>query len=217
MILPDNVHVLPEMAIVRSLMTILRNRRTPSDQFRPAVLHLARLTVACAVEEEPIDVIQIQTPLEEAEGYRFRRGRAAVVPILRAGNAFLDPFAEALPNPKFWHLGLGRNHETLQPRQYSCSVPKRIGSRTDTVYIADPMFATGGSAKFAADLIKARGARKVVYVGLVGVPQAIDLMQTHHPDVPIYLASIEDGLNPRGYIWGKAIGDCGDRLNNSFP
>lgn len=216
MVLPDKVHVLPETALVRSLMSVLRNKRTPSDVFRPAAITLARLTVAAAVEEEPTEEFDFETPLEYAIGYRFRRGRAAVVPILRAGGAFEGPFAEALPNPRFLHLGLSRDHETLEPKEYKSSVPRRIGSRLSTIYVADPMFATGGSALYAVDMLKKRGAKKVVYVGLVGVPEAIERMHGRHSDVPIYLGSLEAGLNERGYIRGNAIGDFGKRYYNSF-
>lgn len=216
MVLPNAVRVLPETALVRSLMTTLRNRSTPTDVFRPTAITLARLVVAAAVEEEPVEEFDIKTPLESAIGYRFRRGRAAVVPILRAGGAFEGPFCETLPNPRFLHLGLIRDHATLQPKEYKSSIPRRIGPGLRTIYVADPMFATGGSALYAVDMLKKRGARKVVYVGLVGVPEAIDLMRGSHPDVPIYLGSLETGLNERGYIRGNAIGDFGKRYYNSF-
>lgn len=221
--LPDNVHVLPRSALVRTFMTVLRNKRTPSDQFRAAGIKLARLVVAPAMEEEPVEEFPIRTPIkvegvgsQAATGFRFQRGNAAVVPILRAGNAFLDPFAEVLPNPRFWHLGLSRNHKTLKPREYSNAIPKRVSQRITTVYVADPMFATGGSVDYAVSVLKARGARRIVYVGMVGVPEAIELMHKNHPDVPIYLASLEGCLNAHGYIERDGIGDFGDRFHNSL-
>ncbi len=214
--LPDNVHVLPRSGIVRTTLTVLRNRRTPSDVFRAHAIRLGRLVMAEAVNEEPLEEFPIRTPLEAATGFRFRRGAAGVVTVLRAGKAFMAPCEEMLPNPKFWDLGLSRDEETLEPSEYMCKVPRRIGNATSRVYVTDPMFATGGSATYAVDLLKSRGARRIVFVGMVGVPEAVERMHALHPDVPIYLASLEGGLNAHGYIERDAIGDLGDRFHNSF-
>lgn len=211
------LHVLPYGAVVRTLMTTLRNRRTPSDQFFLCAKKLGRLVAAEAVQEIELEGFTFRTPMEACEGYRFPRGRTGLVPVLRAGNALEGPFREILPNPRVWHVGISRDHKTLKPRQYSSSIPKRsVARRVDTVFVLDPMLATGGSAAHAIELIKVRHAPRVVFVGLVGAPEGVNLLKREHPDVPIYLASYEEGLTDNGYIERYAIGDFGDRFYNSL-
>lgn len=214
-ILPDNVHVLPQNAAVRTLMTVLRDADTPSDRFRAAARRLAPLIAAEAVNEEPAERFDLRTPLEVTDGYRFRRGAAMLVPVRRAGGAFEEAFCHLLPNPHICEIGLSRDHVTLQPSEYSCKVPERFPDEVYTAYVLDPMLATGGSAAYAVELLKRRGARRVVFVGVVGAPEGVGLLHERHPDVPVYLAALDRELNERGYIL-PGLGDFGDRLNNSF-
>lgn len=213
--LPDNVHVLPSSRVLDVLMTTLRDKETRSPEFRWTAKRLSRLLVAQALEEEPVDTVEIETPLEHALGWRFG-SQAALVPVLRAGNALVDAFTEQLPDPHVWHLGLRRDHETHKPFEYDCKIPLRISDRVRTCYVNDPMLATGGSADYAVSLLKSRGAERVVFVGVVGAPEGIAFLHERHPDVPIYLATVEEGLNSLAYIINKAIGDFGDRYYNTF-
>lgn len=215
MVLPDNAHVLSSTRVLGVLMTVLRNRNTRSPEFRFAAKRLSRLLAASALEEEPIEEFSIETPLETAVGTRFD-AQAALIPVLRAGHALTDAFAELLPDPHIWQLGLSRDHETHLPREYDSKVPSQISDRVYSAYVLDPMLATGGSAEYAVRHLKERGARRVVFVGVVGAPEGIAFLHEHHPDVPIYLATVESGLTPNKYIVGNAVGDFGDRYYNTF-
>lgn len=212
--LPDNVHVLPESPLMRVLMTVLRRAETPSDQFRGAALRIGRLLAAQAVGEEPLEEFSVLTPLEMIVGTRFKRP-AALVPVQRAGRALLEPFGELLQNPRIWALGLSRDHVTFQPREYSSAIPRMVPPEVGTCYVLDPMLATGGSAEYAVRMLKERGARQVVFVGVVGAPEGVALLHERHPDVPVYLAALDRQLNERAYIL-PGLGDFGDRYDNSL-
>ncbi|MEI6511030.1 MAG: uracil phosphoribosyltransferase [Candidatus Uhrbacteria bacterium] len=211
--LPDNVHVLPQTIAVQALMDRLRNTFTESDQFRATALRLGRLVASSAVDEQPCEDGVIRTPVEETRGLRFTKS-VALVPILRAGNALVDPFCELLPNPRVWHVGMSRDHETHRPSVYMNAIPKRdIGGMT--CFILDPMFATGGSAVEAVRLLRERGAKSIVFAGIVGAPEGVAHFQEACPDVPVYLAVLDRCLNENAYIL-PGLGDFGDRYYNSF-
>lgn len=219
MALPDNFHVLSETPFQRVLMSRLRDIVTDSTVFRAATLHLGRMLAMQAVGEMPVvSTVEVQTPLEITTGHFFV-GTSSLVPILRAGLALEEPFLELLPRSKVWHLGVSRDHETLRPRPYSCAVPDRIaeddfGERV--CFVLDPMLATGGSAEYAVRLLKERGAKKIVFVGIVGAPEGVRFLHERHPDVPIHLAQLDRCLNEKGYIL-PGLGDFGDRWTNSGP
>ncbi len=217
MVLPDNVHVLPQTQLQRVLMSRLRDVATDSTVFRAATLHLGRMLAMQAVGEIAVAIdIELHTPMETTTGYFFV-GTSALVPILRAGLALEEPFRELLPRSKVWHLGMSRDHETLQPIPNASAVPDRIaeddfGERV--CFVLDPMLATGGSAEYAIRLLKERGAKRIVFVGIVGAPEGVWLLHKRHPDVPIHLAQLDRELNAKGYIL-PGLGDFGDRWTNS--
>ena len=132
-----------------------------------------------------------------------------VIPILRAGLGMLDAFTDMIPSAGVGHIGLARNEETLKPSAYIVKLPK-INPDTQ-VFILDPMLATGGSLNYAIDKVKEKGAKHIVYLGLVGVQEGINAVHEKHPDVQIYLAALDRGLNEHGFIV-PGLGDCGDRL-----
>lgn len=188
-------------------MSRLREEATPLRGFRAAIHELSLLLGYEALrdlEEEPISV---QTPLETCPGSRIR-GSIHIMPILRAGLGMAEALSELLPSSPIGHIGMFRNEETLEPQPYYLRVPPNISEAT--VVCVDPMLATGNSAVSAIDQLRQCGARKIRLVCIVGCPQGVERMQSAHPDVPIYLASIDRGLNDRGYIL-PGLGDAGDR------
>lgn len=219
MALPKNVHVLPQTAFQRVLMSRLRDTTTDTLGFRAATLNLGRMIAHQAIGEMFVATgFRIQTPVEETVGHAIL-GSSSLVPILRAGLALEAPFLEVLPRSKVWHLGVSRDHVTKQPRPYSCAVPDRIEEDdfgTRTCFVLDPMLATGGSAEYAVRLLKGRGAKQIVFVGVVGAPEGVAFLHERHPDVPIHLAQLDRELNSDAYIL-PGLGDFGDRWTGSVP
>jgi uracil phosphoribosyltransferase len=151
--------------------------------------------------------VQVQTPLTETTCSELS-DKIGLVPILRAGLGLVEGVWELMPSAEVWHIGLYRDERTLKPVQYYNKLP--IAPTVSVCLILDPMLATGGSATATVDLLKKWGVNRIKYVGLIGAPEGIQAMQTAHPDVPIYLAAIDDHLNEKGYIV-PGLGDAGDR------
>ena len=135
--------------------------------------------------------------------------KVGVVPILRAGLGMLNGVVNMIPAAKVGHIGLYRDPETLKPVEYYCKLPKDIGERE--LIVVDPMLATGGSSSAALTMLKEKGAKSMILMCLVSAPEGIRLVNQEHPDVPIYVAAIDDHLNDKGYIV-PGLGDAGDRI-----
>ncbi|NBS41547.1 uracil phosphoribosyltransferase [bacterium] len=212
--LPDNLHVLPQTANVRALMSTLRDKTTNSQRFRRAADQLGDILAIHALATQPVaDGHVVRSPTgEEPRGAKLG-GLQALVPILRAGQALVPSFDKFMDDPMIWHLGLSRDHQTLLPREYRCDVPENVdpnGLWVPHCYVLDPMLATGGSAEYAVRLLKTRGAQKITFVGIVGAPEGVRFLHERHPDVDIHLAVLDRCLNERGYIL-PGLGDFGDR------
>ena len=193
--------------LIKHKLTILRDKETEPKRFREVVNEISTLLAyeACAgLQTRPITV---QTPLAEATCEELSEV-VGLVPILRSGMGMVDPFLRMLPTAQVWHVGLYREHDTLQPVQYYNKLPGH--TPTDICMVLDPMLATGGSAEATISLLKEWGARRVIFVGLIAAPEGIALLRKAHPDVPIYLGAIDDHLNEVGYIV-PGLGDAGDR------
>lgn len=216
--LPETLHVLPQTANVRSLMSTLRDTNTPSQKFRRAADQLGRILATQVLADQPVtDGYVVRSPTGESPSGATLRGLQALVPILRAGQALVTPFDELMNDPMIWHLGLSRDHATLQPREYRCDVPDNVdpdGLWVPHCYVLDPMLATGGSAEYAVRLLKNRGAEKITFVGIVGAPEGVRFLHERHPEVDIHLAVLDRCLNEKGYIL-PGLGDFGDRYFNS--
>lgn len=156
----------------------------------------------------PIKEKPIETPICDTIGYEIAQP-VVLVPILRAGIGLVDGFRDIIPIAKIGHIGMYRDEETLEPIEYYARFPKCMSE--SLVIVTDPMLATGGSASAAITNIKKRGAKKILLVCLVGVPEGVARIQREHPDVDITLAAMDDHLNERGYIV-PGLGDAGDRL-----
>lgn len=202
----ERVHV-SRHPLVQHKLALLRSELTEPKKFRELVREIAQLLFYEATQDLSLAPLTVQTPLASAEGYEVAE-RVGVMPILRAGLGMAEAIIEILPTVHVWHLGLYRDHTTLQPVTYYNKLPKEPD--IDICLVVDPMLATGGSAVAAVDILKAWGARRIKFLGLIAAPEGVDTLSSAHPDVDIYLAAIDSHLNQHGYIV-PGLGDAGDR------
>jgi uracil phosphoribosyltransferase len=201
-----NVFASPHPLVAHKLSR-LRDKNTNPKKFRELVREIAALLAYEATADLLTVPRLIETPLATVTGVELQE-KIGLVPILRAGLGMVEGVWELMPTAEVWHIGLYRDEKTLQPVQYYNKLP--IEPTVSVCLILDPMLATGGSAVATTDIVKRWGVRKIKFVGLIGAPEGIANMQMHHPDVPIFLAAIDDHLNERGYIV-PGLGDAGDR------
>jgi len=202
----DNVYA-SKHPLVAHKLTRLRNRNTDPKKFRELVREIAALLAYEATADLLTVPCQIETPLAITAGAELKE-KIGLVPILRAGLGMVEGVWELMPTAEVWHIGLYRDEKTLKPVQYYNKLP--IEPTVSVCLILDPMLATGGSAVATAEIVKRWGVRKIKFVGLIGAPEGISAMQNAHPDIPLYLAAIDERLNDRGYIL-PGLGDAGDR------
>lgn len=202
----NDVHV-SQHPLVRHKQTLLRAVRTEPKKFRELVREITQFLIYEATADLQLTERSIETPLAEYPGVRIG-DRIGLVPILRAGIGMVDPVLELIPTAHVWHLGLYRDHKTLEPVAYYNRLPSQ--PEIDLCLILDPMLATGGSAVAAVDVLKAWGAARIKFLGLIAAPEGVERLATAHPDVPIHLAAIDERLNEKGYIV-PGLGDAGDR------
>ena len=195
--------------LVQHKLALLRDKETGTKAFRELVSELAMLMGYEVTRDLPLQEVEVETPITKASFKMLANEKLAVVPILRAGLGMADGMMNLIPHAKMGHIGLYRNPDTLMPTGYYCKLPDDISER-DTI-IVDPMLATGNSAIEAIRLIKNAGAKTIRLVCLISAPEGIYAIQKAHPDVDIYVASIDEKLNDHGYIV-PGLGDAGDRL-----
>ena len=201
-----NVHASPPPLVAHKLSR-LRDRSTEPKKFRELVREIAALLIYEATADLAIMPREIDTPLTHLVGAELKE-KIGLVPILRAGLGMVEGIWGLMPTAEVWHIGLYRDEKTLKPVQYYNKLP--VEPTVSVCLILDPMLATGGSAVATTDIVKHWGVKKIKFIGLIGAPEGIAAMQAAHPDVPIYLAAIDDHLNERGYIV-PGLGDAGDR------
>lgn len=189
-------------------LTLIRDKNTTTKEFRETLTEISMLMAFEATRELPTKEVEVQTPMALAKCRQLSE-EVIIVPILRAGLGMVDGIHNLIPTAKIGHIGLYRNEETLKPEKYYAKFPENI--KDAVVFVVDPMLATGGSAVAAIDIVKETGAKRIIYMGLVGVPEGIKTLQDAHPDVDIYLAAQDERLNEIGYIV-PGLGDCGDRI-----
>jgi uracil phosphoribosyltransferase len=189
------------------VLTHLRDKTTKPALFRTLSYQISLLLALEATRDLATEEKTIETPMEATTG-RVLAKHLVVVPILRAGLGMLQPFHDAFPDVSVGYVGLERDHQTAVARSYYCKLPPLDGSR---VVIVDPMLATGGSAAQAVTVVKAAGAKEIVFVCIVASPEGVATMQQAHPEVPIHTAALDRTLNDRKYIL-PGLGDFGDRL-----
>ncbi|MBW6471542.1 MAG: uracil phosphoribosyltransferase [Anaerolineaceae bacterium] len=185
----------------------LRDVKTEPKKFRELVREMAGLLAYEATADLKIEPIEVQTPLRIAPGFELKE-KIGLVPILRAGLGMVEGIWELMPSAEVWHIGIYRDEKTLKPVEYYNKLPTE--PTVSVCLILDPMLATGGSAVATVDVLKRWGVNRIKFVGLIGAPEGVAQLQKHHPDVPIYLAALDDHLNEVGYIV-PGLGDAGDR------
>jgi uracil phosphoribosyltransferase len=195
--------------LIRHKITLMRDERTGTRDFRILVEEVAMLMTYEALRDLSMTRITVKTPVATAEEPVLTGKKPAVVPILRAGLGMTDGILRLIPAAKVGHIGLYRDPQTLEPVEYYCKLPEDSENRE--LLILDPMLATGGSASAAINFIKQRGCHHMRLVNLIAAPEGIARIQKDHPDVDIYVAALDDHLNDHGYIV-PGLGDAGDRL-----
>ena len=193
--------------LVLHKVTKLRDVKTEPKKFRELVREIAALITYEATADLLVEPRQVQTPLAVASGAELQE-KIGLVPILRAGLVMVEGAWGLMPSAEVWHIGLYRDEKTLKPVEYYNKLP--VEPTVSVCLILDPMLATGGSAVATVDVLKRWGVKKIKFVGIIGAPEGIRLMQEHHPEVPIHLAAIDEGLNDNAYIL-PGLGDAGDR------
>ena len=195
--------------LVKHKLSILRNKKTGTKKFRELVSELSTMLCYEALKDATLEDIEVETPICKTKGKRLNEDNYAFIPILRAGTGMLDGLINIMPNAKIGHIGLYRNEETLKPVKYYYKVPVNIDKRE--VIVLDPMLATGGSGIDAISMLKSSGAKNIKFLCIIASPEGIKKINEVHPDVRIYCASIDEGLNDIGYIV-PGLGDAGDRI-----
>lgn len=193
--------------LVKHKLTLLRNKNTEPKKFRELVRELAMLLGYEATADLGLKEISVESPMGSCRGSELV-DKIGLIPILRAGLGMVEGIWEMMPSSEVWHIGLYRDERTLQPVSYYNKLP--TSPSVEVCLVLDPMLATGGSAAATVDILKRWGAQRIKFVGLLAAPEGIKTLQTAHPDVPIYIAQIDERLNDIGYIV-PGLGDAGDR------
>lgn len=195
--------------LIQHKLSLIRDKNTGSKEFRELVKEVSMLLAYEVTRDLSLEEVEIETPICKTKTKMLSGRKLGIVPILRAGLGMVDGFLNLLPAAKVGHIGLYRDPETLEPVEYYCKLPTDINERD--LIVVDPMLATGGSANAAIQFLKDRGAESIRLVCLIGCPEGISAVQAAHPDVNIYIASIDEKLNDHAYIV-PGLGDAGDRL-----
>ena len=204
----ENVHIL-DHPLIRHKLAIIRAKNTDTKQFREVVEELAMLMAYESFKDVPTQEIEVETPLETTSQTVVKENSIAIVPILRAGLGMVNGILSLFPAAKVGHIGLYRNEETLEPQEYYCKLPSGIDEKV--VMVTDPMLATGGSASDAIKMIKKRGCKKIKLLCIIAAPEGLKKVAEDHPDVEIFIATLDRQLNEKGYIL-PGLGDAGDRI-----
>jgi uracil phosphoribosyltransferase len=204
--MPSQVHILSH-PLVQHKMMLLRDQRTEPKKFRELMREIAVLVTCEALADLATEETTVVTPLGQASGYQLKE-RVGFVPVLRAGLGMVDGALSIMPNAEVWHIGLFRDEQTLKPVEYYSRLP--VSPTVDVCLVLDPMLATGGSAVVAVDILKRWGASRIKFAGIIASAEGVQRLSTAHPDVPIYLAAVDERLNEAGFIV-PGLGDAGDR------
>lgn len=195
--------------LIQHKLSLIRDKETGSKEFRELLEEVAMLLAYEVTRDLPLKEVVIETPVGKANTKVISGKKMAVVPILRAGLGMVDGILKLVPAAKVGHIGLYRDPVTLEPVEYYCKLPADVDERD--LILVDPMLATGGSASAAIGFIKKRGCKNVKLMCLIAAPEGIARIQKDHPDVDIFVAAQDEGLNEHGYIV-PGLGDAGDRL-----
>ena len=202
------VHVL-DHPLIQHKLSILRSKDTGVKEFRELVSEIAGLMCYEATRNLPLIDVDVETPMATAHCKKLAGKKLAIVPVLRAGLGMVDSMVDLIPSAKIGHIGLYRDPETHLPVEYYCKMPPDISERT--VMVLDPMLATGGSASAALQFLKGYGCKNLILMNIIASPEGVARIEKDHPDVDIFVAAVDQGLNENAYIV-PGLGDAGDRI-----
>ena len=195
--------------LVQHKLTIMRDQNTVTSKFRVLLREISLLMAYEVCRDLETEMVQVTTPLETISAPKLEGKKLCFVSILRAGNGLLDGMLDLIPSARVGHVGLYRDPKTLVPVEYYLKLPEAIGDRL--CIIVDPMLATGNSAAAAVQRLKDAGAQRIKFVCLLAAPEGVATFADAHPDVPVYTAAVDRGLDDHGYI-RPGLGDAGDRM-----
>lgn len=202
-----NVHVM-DHPLIQHKVTLMRKKDTGAKDFRNLLEEITMLMGYEITRDLPLEDEPIETPITAMTGKRISGKTICIVPILRAGLGMVEGMLNLLPTAKVGHIGLYRDPKTLKPVEYYCKLPD---VKDRDFIVVDPMLATGGSSAAALTLLKEKGVKHMKLMCLVAAPEGVKVVNEEHPDVPIYVAALDDHLNDHGYIV-PGLGDAGDRI-----
>ena len=203
-----NVHVI-DHPLIQHKLTIMRMKETGTKDFRELLEEISMLMAYEITRDFPLKEVEIETPICKCKEKMLAGKKVGVVPILRAGLGMLNGVVNMIPAARVGHVGMYRDPKTLKPVEYYCKLPGDVAERT--LIVVDPMLATGGSSSAALSLLKEKGAKHIILMCLVAAPEGVRVINRDHPDVPLYVAAIDETLNDKGYIV-PGLGDAGDRI-----
>lgn len=195
--------------LIQHKTTLLRRTDTTNKEFRESVEEITMLMCYEALRDLPLEDVEIETPIQRTVQKVIAGEKIAVVPILRAGIGMVGGMLNLVPTAKVGHIGMYRDETTMQPQEYYCKLPQDIDKRL--IVVVDPMLATGGSAIDAISQIKSYGGTNIKFLCIIAAPEGIEALTKAHPDVQIYCANVDEGLNENCYIV-PGLGDAGDRI-----
>lgn len=195
--------------LIAHKISLIRDKNCGTREFRTVIGEIATLMGYEILRDLETELVEIETPMEKTMAPMIKGKKLAVVPILRAGLGMVDGILSLVPSAKVGHVGMYRDEETLEPKEYYCKLPEDIDQRL--VLIVDPMLATGGSADAAVEFVKKQGAKQIKIASIIAAPEGIKMLSEKHPDIQIYCGSIDRELNDHGYIL-PGLGDAGDRI-----
>ena len=204
----ENVTIF-EHPLIQHKISILRDKRTGTNEFRQLVDEIAMLEGFVALSDLPVEDVEVETPIETCMTPMIAGRKLAVVPILRAGLGMVSGILSLVPSAKVGHIGLYRDEETHEPHEYYCKLPEPIDQRT--LVVVDPMLATGGSAIDAINQIKKHGGKNIKFMCIIAAPEGLERLHREHPDIQIYVGALDRQLNENAYIC-PGLGDAGDRI-----
>lgn len=195
--------------LIQHKIAILRNKDTGMKQFRELLEEITTLMTYESFKNIPMEKVTVETPLEVCEQLMVKENAVTIVPILRAGLGMVNGVHTLFPTARVGHIGLYRDEKTMEPHEYYCKLP--VGIEESIAILLDPMLATGGSAIAAISFLKARGCKKIKLMSIIGAPKGLEAVAKAHPDVEIYVSTLDRELNKNCYIL-PGLGDAGDRL-----
>lgn len=195
--------------LIKHKISQMRDETCKTKEFRALVEEISMLMGYEVLRDLEMEEIEIKTPLEKTMAPIIKGKKLALIPILRAGLGMTGGILSLVPSARVGHVGMYRDEETLEPKEYYCKLPEGIDQRM--ILIVDPMLATGGSADAAVRFVKQKGGKQIKFVSILAAPEGVKRLSEAHPDIQIYCGEIDRGLNENGYIL-PGLGDAGDRI-----